>query len=200
MVIGSQKTPLGNQAFSLIQKLLRNTCSECKIIDCSNSSAELGKLMSNAMLAQRISSINSVSGLCEREQNCSLGQVKEIVSTDQRIGPNYLSPGPGFGGSCFEKDIKSLVFILDQAGERVPAQYWQSVLDMNEYQKCRIASLIAEKVSNKRRFQGCAVQAGICIMGFSYKKNTGDTRQCQAARIIDYLSRKEGFKISVTDP
>jgi UDPglucose 6-dehydrogenase len=84
-------------------------------------------------LAQRISSINSLTGLTEKINNCSIAEVKQIVQSDQRIGDSFLNYGPGFGGSCFDKDLKSLIFILDQNGEKVSAQYWQGVLDVNNY-------------------------------------------------------------------
>lgn len=102
--------------------------------------------MSNAMLAQRISSINSISALSEKVENCDLSEVQKIVQADSRIGDKYLSAGPGFGGSCFEKDLLSLVHILDSNGERQAAMYWQSVLDMNNYQKQRLARMVADDI------------------------------------------------------
>jgi UDPglucose 6-dehydrogenase len=108
---------------------------ETLVINTRNASAELGKLMSNAMLAQRISSINSITALTEKFEECSIDEVREIISSDSRIGPKYLNPSPGFGGSCFEKDVLSLVYILHSNGEEMSAHYWQNVLDINIYQK-----------------------------------------------------------------
>ena len=115
------------------------------------------------MLAQRISSINSVTRLLENTANCDVGEVKAIVGSDSRIGEKYLNASPGFGGSCFEKDLLSLVAILAPV-DMVAARYWQSVLDMNQAQKRRLADLVTT--------------GPVAVFGFSYKANTGDTRCC----------------------
>jgi UDPglucose 6-dehydrogenase len=106
---------------------------ETNVISTRNASSELGKLMSNAMLAQRISSMNSISALTEKFEECSIDEVKQIVASDSRIGSKYLNASPAFGGSCFEKDLLSLVHILHDNGEEQSAQYWQGVLDMNQH-------------------------------------------------------------------
>lgn len=132
IVIGTPNTKMGKDCF---QKLLTLFKEDANVIHTLNASSEMGKLMSNAMLAQRISSINSLTSLTEKLDDCSIQDIKQIVSSDSRIGSKYLNCSPGFGGSCFEKDLLSLIHILDSNGEHVPAQYWQSVLDMNQYQK-----------------------------------------------------------------
>ena len=162
---------------------------ETIVISTLNASSELGKLMSNAMLAQRISSINSITSLTEKFEECSVDDVKAIVGSDSRIGSQFLNPSPGFGGSCFEKDILSLVHILYENGELLSAQYWQAVLDMNTHQKLRLAQMISKDLKDKKK---------VCIFGFSFKKNTSDTRLSQSAFIINYLS--QNFKVSVHDP
>ena len=128
IVIGTPDTDLGQSAFKLLESLYSD---DCKIINARNASAELGKLMSNAMLAQRISSINSITSLTEKFENCDIMEVKDIVQSDPRIGSKYLSPSPGFGGSCFEKDLLSFIHILDVNGETTAAKYWQGVLEIN---------------------------------------------------------------------
>ena len=120
MVIGTPDSHNGNVCFELVKDLMPNT----KVISTRNASSELGKLMSNAMLAQRISSINSITSLTEKFEECSVDDVKKIVSSDSRIGSKYLNPSPAFGGSCFEKDLLSLVYILHDNGEEQSAQYW----------------------------------------------------------------------------
>jgi UDPglucose 6-dehydrogenase len=129
IVIGTPASAKGDLAFSLLESLFKS----CKIINTRNASAELGKLMANAMLAQRISSINSITPLTEKFPECCINEVASIVKADSRIGDKYLSPSPGFGGSCFDKDIKSLIHILDMNGETQSALYWQSVLNMNQH-------------------------------------------------------------------
>lgn len=139
VVIGTPNTAIGLQSFELLKALFQGKSDSEKrtvnVINTKQASSELGKLMSNAMLAQRISSINSISALSEKFESCDIDEVKQIVQADSRIGDKYLSAGPGFGGSCFEKDLLSLIHILDSNGEHQAALYWQSVLDMNNYQK-----------------------------------------------------------------
>lgn len=113
VVIGTPASERGDEAFILLESLFKSG----KVINTRNASAELGKLMANAMLAQRISSINSITPLTEKFSDCCINEVASIVKSDSRIGEKYLSPSPGFGGSCFDKDIKSLIHILDNNGE-----------------------------------------------------------------------------------
>ena len=114
-MIGTPNTPRGNVCFEQLEELFDH--GHGRIINTKAASAELGKLMSNAMLAQRISSINSITALTEKTADCEVGDVQAIVSSDSRIGSKYLSPSPGFGGSCFDKDLLSLIHILDCNGE-----------------------------------------------------------------------------------
>ena len=177
VVIGTPDTQRGNESFEILKELYDH--GHGKIINTRAASAELGKLMSNAMLAQRISSINSITGLTEKTQGCEISDVQAIVSSDSRIGSKYLQPSPGFGGSCFEKDLLSLIHILDCNGEHQAALYWQSVLDMNTYQKHRLAKLVAQDLAKQIRQQQSSNSAAaptVSIFGFAYKKNTSDTR------------------------
>ena len=140
------------------------------------------------MLAQRIASINSLTSLCESNSSCSVHDVKSIVGSDARIGDKFLNASPGFGGSCFEKDLLSLIHILAENGDSVPANYWQGVLDINQWQKQRLADLVAQKATDT-----------VSIFGFAYKAGTGDTRCCQAAFFANYLAEK-GLNVRIHDP
>ena len=136
--------------------------------------------MSNAFLAQRISSINSISALCEAT-GADVNQVAQAVGKDDRIGNKFLNASVGFGGSCFRKDILNLVYLCETYGLSEVAEYWSQVVKMNDYQKTRFAKKIVEKmfnsVSGKR----------IAILGFAFKKDTGDTRDSAAAYIVREL-------------
>lgn len=140
------------------------------------------------MLAQRISSINSLTGLTESVDGCNIKEVKEIIQSDSRIGSKYLNPSPGFGGSCFEKDLQSLIFILHENGEHIPAQYWQGVLDINNYQKQRLANIVSNDMKVNK-----IVKPKVCIFGFSYKQNTSDTRLSQSAFVVNHLASNMGY-------
>lgn len=131
------------------------------------------------MLAQRISSINSITPLTEKFESCSTTEVQDIVKADKRIGDKYLSPSPGFGGSCFEKDLWSFVYILDQNGEHEAAEYWNGVVKINQYQKKRLANLVANDLKKENTIGTGTPNPTVmkvAIMGFAYKKNTADTR------------------------
>ena len=130
---------------------------------------ELSKLTANAFLAQRISSINSISALCERT-GANIKDVSLAIGTDKRIGKEFLNAGPGFGGSCFKKDILNLVYIYDYYGLHHEAKYWEKVVEINDWQKKRISNLIIEKLF------GTVSGKKIAILGFSFKANTNDTR------------------------
>jgi UDPglucose 6-dehydrogenase len=155
-------------------------------------SSELSKLVANAMLAQRVSSINSIARLCERT-GADISEVSRAIGTDSRIGPKFLNASIGFGGSCFQKDILNLVYICEQFGLTEVAHYWQQVVDMNEYQKTtftkRIISSLFNTVTNKK----------IAVMGFAFKKDTGDVRETPALCVCNMLMQ-EGALVSVYDP
>lgn len=132
IVIGTPTNhPNGPLAFKIMQSLYK--AFPCPLLHTHTSSSELGKLFSNAMLAQRISSINSLSSLCEQTEGASIQDLKNIAGSDQRIGNAFLNASPGFGGSCFEKDIMSLVYILESRGLQVEADYWKHVLKINDH-------------------------------------------------------------------
>lgn len=155
-------------------------------------SSELSKLTANAFLAQRVSSINSISALCEATE-ADVDEVAAAIGTDSRIGPKFLKASVGFGGSCFQKDILNLVYLCEYFGLPEVADYWQQVVAMNDYQKRRFVQRIVRTlfntVANKR----------IAVWGFAFKKDTNDTRESAAIYVCrDLLLEKA--KLSIYDP
>ena len=180
------------QAISLLSGIYLNWIEKGKIITTDLWSSELSKLVANAFLAQRISSINAVSSLCE-VTGADIKNVSLAIGTDKRIGKFFLNAGPGFGGSCFKKDISNLVYIYNHYGLHEEAAYWQKVIDINHWQKNRITSLILN------RLYGTLTNKKISILGFSFKANTNDTRESPAINICKNLI-EEGGNLSVYDP
>jgi UDPglucose 6-dehydrogenase len=155
-------------------------------------SSELSKLVSNAFLAQRISSINSISALCEAT-GADVAEVADAVGKDHRIGPKFLKASVGFGGSCFQKDILNLVYLCRQYGLEEVADYWQGVIDINNHQKNRFAKRIQQSLFNTVNGKI------IAFWGWAFKKDTNDTRESAAIYIADQLI-SEGATICVYDP
>lgn len=155
-------------------------------------SSELSKLAANAFLAQRISSINAMSAVCEAT-GADISEVAHAVGTDSRIGPKFLQASVGFGGSCFQKDILSLIYICECLNLPEVAAYWQQVLDINEYQRNRFAKNIVERLFNNLN------NKKIAILGFAFKKNTGDTRESPAIFVCNFLLA-DGAKLNIYDP
>ena len=162
-------------------------------IICTNLwSSELSKLAANAFLAQRISSINSISAFCEAT-GADVQEVAKAIGTDKRIGNQFLSAGPGFGGSCFKKDILNLVYLSGYFGLPEVANYWNQVVVLNTWQQDRIYKIVLEKLF------GTVNGKNIAILGFSFKANTNDTRESPAIRISSELL-EEGAILSIYDP
>ncbi|MCP9841958.1 nucleotide sugar dehydrogenase [Synechococcus sp. J7-Johnson] len=155
-------------------------------------SSELSKLTANAFLAQRISSINSIAAFCEAT-GADVQDVARAIGTDSRIGPRFLQSGPGFGGSCFQKDILNLVYLCQHYGLHEVAAYWEQVVALNDWQKQRIARLVVQRlfgtVSGKR----------IAVLGFAFKADTNDTREAPAIHICRDLL-EEGAHLAIHDP
>ena len=166
--------------------------SKEKVLTTDLWSSELSKLIANAFLAQRISSINTISALCE-ETGAQIKDVALAVGMDRRIGQYFLNSGPGFGGSCFKKDISNLVYISNHYGLFEVAEYWQKVLEINSWQQQRFVELIV-----KRMF-GTISSKIIAIMGFAFKANTNDTRESPAIYICKKLI-EEGAILRIYDP
>ena len=186
---------IGGDDKNSINKLVRiylNWINEEKIITTNLWSSELSKLISNAFLAQRVSSINSITALCETT-GADIKEVSEAIKTDQRIGKYFLEPGPGFGGSCFKKDILNLVYICDHYGLFEVSSYWQKVVDINDWQSKRIQNIIISKLF------GTISGKKISIFGFAFKANTNDTRESPAIKICKGLL-EEGCRLSIYDP
>jgi UDPglucose 6-dehydrogenase len=192
ILIGSRETESGLKARSEIVEIYRNWVAGEKIITSNIWSSELSKLVANAFLAQRISSINSISALCEKTE-ADVGEVSRAVGLDRRVGDKFLNASVGFGGSCFKKDILNLVYLCRRYGLEEVATYWESVVRINEYQKQRFVLTILNAMFN--------TLAGkkICLFGFAFKADTGDTRESPAIFIAKKLV-EEKAQIVITDP
>ena len=180
------------ESIKALVNIYLNWIPKDKIITTDLWSSELSKLTANAFLAQRISSINSISALCERT-GANIKDVSLAIGTDKRIGKEFLNAGPGFGGSCFKKDILNLVYIYDYYGLHNEAKYWEKVVEINDWQKKRNSNLIIEKLF------GTVSGKKIAILGFSFKANTNDTRESPAISICKELIN-EGGNLFVYDP
>ena len=179
-------------AISALENIYSAWIPRNKIIKTNLWSSELSKLTANAFLAERISSINSISALCE-ETGANINEVAKAVGADTRIGPKFLNSGPGFGGSCFKKDILNLVYICNYYGLTEVADYWEQIIKINDWQQKRISAIIVKKLF------GTISEKKISIMGFSFKANTNDTRESPSIRICKDLIN-EGANLSIYDP
>ena len=184
----------GNDIASIkaLENIYSNWVSADKILTTDLWSSELSKLTANAFLAQRISSINTISALCEKT-GANVKDVSLAIGTDRRIGKEFLNAGPGFGGSCFKKDILNLVYICSFYGLNYEAKYWEKVVEINDWQQKRISYLIIEKLF------GTISGKKIAVLGFSFKANTNDTRESPAITICKELIN-EGGNLFIYDP
>lgn len=192
VLIGGDATPTGQTAVEALVSIYAQWIPKDKIITTNVWSSELSKLASNAMLAQRISSINSLSALCEKT-GASIEEVAKAIGKDHRIGDKFLNASVGFGGSCFQKDILNLVYLCQTYGLEEVADYWHQILKINDYQKNRFATKIAES------FQGKLHQTNIAILGWAFKKNTNDSRESAAIYVAAQLL-EQGAQLTVYDP
>ncbi len=181
-----------NNAINLLVNIYKKWVDTKKIITTNLWSSELSKLVANAFLAQRISSINSISALCE-STGANIQEVKDAIGSDTRIGNKFLNAGPGFGGSCFKKDILNLVYLCRHYGLNEVAEYWEQIVKINLWQQKRISALVIKNLfgtlSNKK----------LVILGFSFKANTNDTRESPSINISkEFL--KEGAQLHFYDP
>ena len=179
-------------SIELISSIYKRWVPKEKIITTNLWSSELSKLVANAFLAQRISSINSISALCE-STGANVEEVVNAVGTDSRIGNKFLQSGPGFGGSCFKKDILNLVYLSRFYGLYEVADYWENVIMINNWQQNRISKLIIKNLF------GTLSDKKLAIFGFSFKANTNDTRESPSINISKDLL-KEDAKLSIYDP
>jgi len=192
VLIGSHETKSGLKARAELIEIYSRWIEPQKIITSNLWSSELSKLVANAFLAQRVSSINSISALCEKT-DADVFEVARAVGMDGRIGDKFLKAGIGFGGSCFKKDILNLVYICRHYGLNEVASYWESVVKINEYQQERFVTKIINNMF------GTLAGKKICIFGFAFKADTSDTRESPAI----YISKKllaEHAEVIISDP
>ncbi|CAG8670097.1 14285_t:CDS:2, partial [Acaulospora colombiana] len=192
VLIGGLQTAEGQRAQQALVEVYAQWVPTDKIITTNLWSSELSKLAANALLAQRISSINALSAICEAT-GADIDEVAYACGRDSRIGPKFLKASVGFGGSCFQKDILNLVYLSEQLNLPEVAAYWKQVVDLNEYQKKRFVSCIIKTlfntITNKR----------IAVLGFAFKKDTGDTRESAAITLCkDFI--QENAQVCIYDP
>jgi UDPglucose 6-dehydrogenase len=192
VLIGAHQTPEGREAEKEIVDLYAHWVPRENIITTNLWSSELSKLVANAFLAQRISSINAVSALCEKT-DADISEIAYAVGSDSRIGRKFLNASVGFGGSCFKKDILNLVYISRSYGLTEVAAYWEMVVSMNEHQKSRFVQRIVKEMFNT------VAGKKIALLGFAFKANTGDTRESPAIDITKKLLEERAI-VSITDP
>jgi len=192
VLVGGEETPSGQEALAALVSIYENWIPREKILTTNVWSSELSKLASNAMLAQRISSINSLSALCEKT-GADIGEVAKAIGMDSRIGPKFLKASVGFGGSCFQKDILNLVYLCKHYGLDEVAEYWHQVVKINDYQKNRFAKKIIEGLN------GTVYQKKITLLGWAFKANTKDSRESAAIYVANVLL-EEGAEVHVYDP
>ncbi|QYM80404.1 UDP-glucose 6-dehydrogenase [Horticoccus luteus] len=192
VLIGGERVPDGDAAVQKLVDVYARWVPRERIITTNLWSSELSKLVANAFLAQRISSINSISALCEAT-GADVDEVANAIGKDSRIGSKFLKASVGFGGSCFQKDILNLVYLCEHFGLPEVASYWESVVKMNDWQKHRFAGRIVRALFNT------VADKKIAVLGFAFKKDTNDTRESAAINICrDLLS--EHARVVVYDP
>ena len=180
------------EAMIALSNLYKAWVPEKKILFTNIWSSELAKLTSNAFLAQRISSINSISAICE-VTGADIREVSRAIGKDTRIGSKFLDSGPGFGGSCFKKDILNLVYLAEYFGLTEVANFWESVVKINSWHQKRISKIVVKKLF------GTISEKKIIILGFAFKANTNDTRESAAINICRDLI-DEGANLIIHDP
>ena len=196
VLIGGPDTPKGKAAVREVCDIYAGEGGRWvprrKIMTTSVWSAELTKLAANAMLAQRVSSVNALAGLCEAT-GADIDEVARVIGADRRIGPKFLKAGPGFGGSCFKKDVLNLVYLCETFGLHTAAEYWSDVIKMNDHQQERIVSRLFREMFNT------LANKKIAMFGFAFKADTGDTRETPAGYVARLL-HGEHVRLVITDP
>jgi UDPglucose 6-dehydrogenase len=192
VLIGGDTTETGQKAVQALVDIYANWIPKEKILTTNVWSSELAKLASNAMLAQRISSINSLSALCEKT-GADVKELSKAIGLDHRIGPKFLKASIGFGGSCFQKDVLNLVYLCRHYGLDEVAEYWHQVIKINDYQKDRFAQKIIDY------FGGDLTGKKIAVLGWAFKANTNDSRESPAIYVSEKLFRA-GAILQIYDP
>jgi UDPglucose 6-dehydrogenase len=192
VLIGGDQTPSGKRAVTELVNIYKRWIPLKKILKVNVWSAELSKLASNAFLAQRISSINSLSSL-SKVTDADIDEIAKAVGMDKRIGKHFLKVSPGFGGSCFQKDILNLVYLLRFYGLNEEANYWYGVIRINDNQRKRVSSIINQYFTDKK------INKKVGLLGWSFKKNTNDTRESSSIYVAYHLLN-QGFEVLIYDP
>lgn len=192
VLIGGAETPGGQAAIGELVDIYACWVPRERILTTNVWSAELSKLAANAFLAQRVSSINAISAICE-QTGADILSVAKAVGTDRRIGPQFLRAGVGFGGSCFQKDILNLAYLCEHHGLNEVARYWEAVVTLNQHQKERFVRRMIRVMFNT------LVGKRIAVFGFAFKANTGDTRESPAIQICQELLAEQAH-VCITDP
>jgi UDPglucose 6-dehydrogenase len=192
VLIGGESSPEGQNAIKSLVDVYANWVPRERILTTNVWSSELSKLVANAFLAQRVSSINAISELCEKTE-ANVNEVAKAIGMDSRIGPKFLKASVGFGGSCFQKDILNLVYISKAFGLNEVADYWEQVIIMNDHQKRRFSKNIVQTLYNT------VSGKKITFLGWAFKKDTNDTRESAAIYVADDLINEQA-KIALFDP
>lgn len=192
VLIGGKQTPKGKEAIQALVDIYAHWLSPQQILTTNVWSSELSKLTANAFLAQRISSINALSALCEATE-ANVDEVANAIGTDSRIGAKFLKASVGFGGSCFQKDILNLVYLCRFFNLPEVANYWEQIIILNDYQKYRFAKKIITSLFNT------VSDKKITFLGWAFKKDTNDTRESAAIYVAEHLI-EDGAEIHVYDP
>jgi len=192
VLIGGETTPEGKQAVATVSGIYERWVSKDRIITTNLWSSELSKLTANAFLAQRISSINAISALCEAT-GADVDEVARAIGADSRIGPKFLKSSVGFGGSCFQKDILNLSYLCSHFGLPEVASYWDQVVSMNDFQKSRFVNRMLETMFNT------VSGKQIAILGYAFKKDTNDSRESPAIDICRHLVEEKAC-LRIYDP
>ncbi|TXT13016.1 hypothetical protein VHUM_01417 [Vanrija humicola] len=192
VLIGSLQTESGLNACASLSEVYANWVPRERILTVGLWSSELSKLAANAMLAQRISSINALSAICEAT-GANIDEVAFAVGKDSRVGPKFLKASVGFGGSCFQKDILNLVYLSESLHLPEVAKYWKAVVEMNEHQKSRFARKVVDTLFNT------ITGKKIAILGWAFKKDTGDTRESPSISIANHFLNEKA-RLSLYDP
>lgn len=192
VLVGGDQSPEGLAAIEKLVEVYAAWVPREKILTTNLWSSELSKLTANAFLAQRISSINAISALCEAT-GANVDEVAHAIGTDSRIGPKFLKASVGFGGSCFQKDILNLVYLCEHFGLPEVAAYWNGVVEMNDYQKHRFGRRVISTLFNT------VADKKIAVLGFAFKKDTNDTRESAAIYVCGDLLEEQA-KVAIYDP
>tara|TARA_B110000003_G_scaffold247928_1_gene259290 strand:+ start:7820 stop:9190 length:1371 start_codon:yes stop_codon:yes gene_type:complete len=192
VLIGGDQSENGQKAVKALVDIYANWIPKEKILTTNVWSSELAKLASNAMLAQRISSINSLSAICEKT-GANINELSKAIGMDHRIGPKFLKASVGFGGSCFQKDILNLVYLSRHYGLEEVAEYWHQVIKINDYQKNRFTKKIIDA------FDESEANKGVTLLGWAFKSKTNDSRESPSIHVAHELIQL-GFKIDIYDP